>query len=77
MERFSIKINETLRKSMYNICRLCGIDNPNKIPLFEEVIIECEMDGLDIEPDFCNKILLCVGIEVRILIVFFFVKEYL
>uniref|UniRef100_A0A182N9J7 ZAD domain-containing protein n=1 Tax=Anopheles dirus TaxID=7168 RepID=A0A182N9J7_9DIPT len=61
MERFSINI---LRQQVYNICRLCGVDNPDKIPILgaEDTIFIAEDD----EPKLAKKIEECVGIKVNI-----------
>uniref|UniRef100_A0A182PQ85 ZAD domain-containing protein n=1 Tax=Anopheles epiroticus TaxID=199890 RepID=A0A182PQ85_9DIPT len=61
MERFSISI---LRQQVYNICRLCGVDNPDKIPILseeEDVILVTDED----EPSLAKKIEECVGIKVH------------
>lgn len=64
MERFSIKINSTTKKeSIKRLCRLCGVDNPNKIPILTPN--KAETFFFD-EPDLCKKILVCVGIEVSV-----------
>uniref|UniRef100_A0A182KFF7 ZAD domain-containing protein n=1 Tax=Anopheles christyi TaxID=43041 RepID=A0A182KFF7_9DIPT len=62
MERFSINI---LRQQVYNICRLCGVDNPDKIAIIsdeEDVIFVTEEE----EPSLVRKIEECVGIKVRL-----------
>ncbi|XP_058065872.1 uncharacterized protein LOC131215498 [Anopheles bellator] len=60
MERFSISI---LHQQIYNICRLCGVDNPDKRPILEdddEVILVDEE-----ESTMAKKIEECVGILVH------------
>uniref|UniRef100_A0A182QHV5 ZAD domain-containing protein n=1 Tax=Anopheles farauti TaxID=69004 RepID=A0A182QHV5_9DIPT len=60
MERFSINI---LSQQVYNICRLCGVDNPDKIPILgaEDTIFIPEDD----EATLAKKIEECVGIMVN------------
>uniref|UniRef100_A0A182LSI9 ZAD domain-containing protein n=1 Tax=Anopheles culicifacies TaxID=139723 RepID=A0A182LSI9_9DIPT len=62
MERFSISI---ICQQVYNICRLCGVDNPDKIPIIgaEAEIFITESD----EPTLVKKIEQCVGIKVDLL----------
>ena len=62
MERFAIKINDSVKSSLLNLCRLCGIDNPQKISILDE----CTWSS-DVEPDLCRKILVCVGVQVGFL----------
>ncbi|XP_055375340.1 tanabin [Condylostylus longicornis] len=61
MERF-VKINKQVKNNLYKICRLCGIDNPNKVGILEEVVFLSD-DG-EIEPPLYKKIFNCVGIQV-------------
>lgn len=61
MERFAINI---LHKQIYKICRLCGVDQPSKVPILEETEIEIIV-GDEEEATLAKKILDCVGIEVR------------
>lgn len=60
MERFAINI---LHKRIYKICRLCGVDQPHKIPIIEgaETIIVGDEDE---EASLAKKIEECVGIQV-------------
>ncbi|XP_039445357.1 titin-like [Culex pipiens pallens] len=60
MERFAINI---LHKQIYKICRLCGVDQPSKVPILEETEIEIIV-GDEEEATLAKKILDCVGIEV-------------
>ncbi|XP_062557519.1 titin-like [Armigeres subalbatus] len=61
MERFAINI---LHKRIYKICRLCGVDQPHKIPIIEgaETIIVGDEDE---EASLAKKIEECVGIQVH------------
>lgn len=63
MERFAIKIDKSVRLNLYNICRLCGIDNPNKVPILDALNF-FGINQIDDEPDLCKKIFDCVGIQV-------------
>lgn len=60
MERFAINI---LHKRIYKICRLCGVDQPHKIPIIDgaETIIVGDEDE---EASLAKKIEECVGIQV-------------
>ena len=64
MERFAIKIDNALKLNLYNICRLCGIDNPNKVPIINTLTLLGIQEIPDDEEDLCRKILVCVGIGV-------------
>lgn len=66
MERFAIKIDNSVKLNLYNLCRLCGIDHPNKYPIIQPLSIHKIQDVSDDEPDLCKKILDCVGIQVLI-----------
>lgn len=61
MERFAINI---LHKRIYKICRLCGVDQPHKIPIIDgaETIIVGDEDE---EASLAKKIEECVGIQVH------------
>lgn len=65
MERFAIKVQKKSSKKgiARNLCRLCGIDHPDKVPILEQKPIEANF-FLDAEPDLCKKIHDCVGIQV-------------
>uniref|UniRef100_A0A182IJ68 Ubiquitin-like domain-containing protein n=1 Tax=Anopheles atroparvus TaxID=41427 RepID=A0A182IJ68_ANOAO len=58
MERFAINI---LHQKIQNICRLCGVDNPVKVPIVEDDDIICLDDD---EVTLVKKIEECVGIKV-------------
>lgn len=61
MERFAFKIDAALKANLYKICRLCGIDNPSKVP-----ILPNESDVIDLdEPSLSQKVLELVGFVVR------------
>lgn len=62
MERFAIKIDKSVKARLKNLCRLCGIDNPNQI----EILNAAEWIDLTIEGEvsLSRKIAECVGIEV-------------
>lgn len=60
MERFAFKIDAALKANLYKICRLCGIDNPSKVP-----ILPNERDPIDLdEPSLSQKVLELVGFVV-------------
>uniref|UniRef100_A0A182YP27 ZAD domain-containing protein n=1 Tax=Anopheles stephensi TaxID=30069 RepID=A0A182YP27_ANOST len=61
MERFSISI---LRQQVYNICRLCGVDNPDKTLILGDEDVICIMESD--EPSLAKKIEECVGIQVHV-----------
>ncbi|KAH8295450.1 hypothetical protein KR018_011346 [Drosophila ironensis] len=59
MERFAFKIDAALKANLYKICRLCGIDNPEKVQIENnDEIIDLE------EPNMCQKIYELVGFKV-------------
>ncbi|XP_053674127.1 uncharacterized protein LOC128724426 [Anopheles nili] len=60
MERFSINI---LHQQVQNICRLCGVDNPDKVLILDlqETIYITDEE----EPSLARKIEECVGIKVH------------
>lgn len=62
MERFAIKIDKSVKARLKNLCRLCGIDNPNQI----EILNAAEWIDLTVEGEVSlkSKIAECVGIEV-------------
>ncbi|KAH8312101.1 hypothetical protein KR044_009411 [Drosophila immigrans] len=60
MERFAFKIDSALRANLYKICRLCGIDNPSKVPILPK---ESEIIDLD-EPSLSQKVYELVGFTV-------------
>lgn len=63
MNRFAIKIDKSVKARLKNLCRLCGIDNPNQI----EILNAAEWIDLTIEGEVAisRKIAECVGIEVN------------
>ncbi|KAH8250394.1 hypothetical protein KR026_012187 [Drosophila bipectinata] len=61
MERFAFKIDAALKANLYKICRLCGIDNPEKVPI--ENATDLDIIDLD-EPSLCQKIYELVGFRV-------------
>lgn len=63
MERFAIKIDKSVKARLKNLCRLCGIDNPNQIEILNAAEwIDLTIDG---EITLSRKISECVGIQVR------------
>lgn len=60
MERFAFKIDAALRANLYKICRLCGIDNPSKVPILPK---RTEIIDLD-EPSLSQKVFELVGFSV-------------
>lgn len=59
MDPYTFKIDNALRDNLYSLCRLCGMDHPEK-----ELILEKRMGGSDGEPDMGQKVFDCVGIRV-------------
>lgn len=64
MERFAIKIDNSVKSNLYNICRLCGIDHPKKVSIIDALTLLGIHEPNEDEPDLCRKILVCVGIKV-------------
>lgn len=62
MERFAFKIDKSVKTRLQKLCRLCGMDNPNKMNILGTVAWMGGDD--DIEPDLSTKIYECVGIQV-------------
>lgn len=60
MQRFAIKIDKSVKARLKNLCRLCGIDNPNQVDILNEWIDLT----IDDEVPLSRKIAECVGIEV-------------
>ncbi|XP_017867308.1 PREDICTED: myb-like protein P [Drosophila arizonae] len=60
MERFAFKIDAALKANLYKICRLCGIDNPTKVPILP---VESDVVDLD-EPSLSQKVFELVGFTV-------------
>lgn len=65
MERFAIKIDKSVKSKLKNLCRLCGIDNPNQIDILNNEVLIVVDDDED-EVSLCHKIFECVGIQVGI-----------
>lgn len=65
-----IKIDNKIINKLINICRLCGIDNPQKVQIIEEILVG-EID-VDDEPSLVKKIYDLVGIEVSSNNLYFF-----
>ncbi|XP_055324625.1 uncharacterized protein LOC129579070 [Sitodiplosis mosellana] len=62
MQRFAIKIDKSVKARLKNLCRLCGIDNPNQIEILNAAEwIDLTIDG---EISLSRKIADCVGIQV-------------
>lgn len=61
MERFAFKIDAALKANLYKICRLCGIDNPTKVPILP---VESDVVDLD-EPSLSQKVFELVGFTVN------------
>lgn len=61
MERFAIKIDKSVKARLKNLCRLCGIDNPNQV----EILKAEWADVIDVgEATLSCKIYELVGIQV-------------
>lgn len=72
MDHFSIKIDKKMKANLYKICRLCGIDSADMIPLLSSNKLnkaDCDDDDdpikVDTEPDMNYKIKELVGIMVN------------
>lgn len=63
MERFAIKIDNSVKLNLYKLCRLCGIDNPDKQPIIDTKTLLGIQESED-EPSLCKKIFDCVGVQV-------------
>lgn len=59
MERFTLKIIDKPKSSLRNACRLCGMDNPEKINILRDEDVFCDDDV-----PLATKINVCCGIEV-------------
>lgn len=65
MERFAIKIDRKLKANLYKICRLCGMDYPEMVPILSESMQTNETDiNLDCEPEMPQKIHQLIGLTV-------------
>lgn len=63
MERFAIKIDKAVKSKLKNLCRLCGIDNPDQVEILgEQELILIDDDD---EVSLSRKIFECVGIQVN------------
>ncbi|XP_026851127.1 probable serine/threonine-protein kinase kinX isoform X1 [Drosophila persimilis] len=63
MERFAFKIDAALKANLYKICRLCGIDNPGKVP----ILLPNEANIIDLDdPSLSQKVLELVGFTVTV-----------
>lgn len=62
MERFAFKIDNAVRKNMFKLCRLCGMDHPSK----QRIVSASAAADDDVELDMCRKILDCVGVRVTV-----------
>lgn len=61
MERFSINIDNAVKARLYELCRLCGMDNQQKIKILDQ---NAWLYG-DGEIELRRKIFECVGVQVR------------
>lgn len=66
MERFAIKIDRKLKANLYKICRLCGIDNPDMVPILTDKPEKNENTAIDVEAEMemHQKINLLIGLMV-------------
>ncbi|KAM7362583.1 uncharacterized protein ACRADG_013201 [Cochliomyia hominivorax] len=67
MERFAIKIDKKLKQNLYKICRLCGIDNPDMVPILTDKTEENkEIENIDVdgELEMSQKISLLIGLTI-------------
>ncbi|XP_005190604.2 zinc finger E-box-binding homeobox 1 isoform X1 [Musca domestica] len=66
MERFAIKIDRKLKANLYKICRLCGMDYPDMVPILSDDKPENAKDdeGVDVdaEPEMSQKINVLIGL---------------
>ncbi|KAH8363669.1 hypothetical protein KR084_012872 [Drosophila pseudotakahashii] len=61
MDRFAFKIDAALKANLCKICRLCGIDNPEKV----RILLPNEGESIDLdEPSMSQKIYELVGFTV-------------
>ncbi|XP_037819607.1 nucleoprotein TPR [Lucilia sericata] len=63
MERFAIKIDKKLKANLYKICRLCGIDNPDMVPILTDKPENAAID-VEAEMEMAEKINLLLGLSV-------------
>lgn len=67
MERFAIKIDKKLRANLYKICRLCGMDNPDMVPILSDKEATADDNvpfDVEAEMEMSQKINLLIGISV-------------
>lgn len=67
MERFAIKIDRKLKANLYKICRLCGMDYPDMVPILTEDSGATPKDQpIDVEgePEMSQKINVLIGLLV-------------
>lgn len=60
MERFSFNIDNAVKARLYELCRLCGMDNEQKIKILEQESL-LYAEG---EIELGRKIFECVGVQV-------------
>lgn len=65
MEGFTIKIDNKLKANLYKICRLCGIDNPDMIPVVSKSDTEKILQP-DSDLELSEKIEQLLGLVVNI-----------
>lgn len=61
MERFNINIDNALKARLYELCRLCGMDNKNRITVLDHA----PWMYAEGEVELRKKIYDCVGVQVR------------
>lgn len=69
MERFAIKIDKKLKANLYKICRLCGIDNPDMVPILTDQPEDKKETAIDVEAELemSQKITLLLGLTVSVI----------
>lgn len=69
MERFAIKIDKKLKANLYKICRLCGIDNPDMVPILTDQPEDKKENAIDVEAELemSQKITLLLGLTVSVI----------
>lgn len=69
MERFAIKIDKKLKANLYKICRLCGIDNPDMVPILTDQPEDNKETAIDVEAELemSQKITLLLGLTVSVI----------
>lgn len=67
MESFTITIDNKLKANLYKICRLCGIDHSDMIPVVSSIASnQIEDPSSNNEPDLSDKIEQLLGLLVNI-----------